>query len=321
VDRASKAALGSVAVGALVLALKYAAYLLTGSVALYSDALESIINIATAAAALLALRVSAKPADANHPYGHHKAEYFSAVLEGVLIVLAALAILREAYLGFLNPRPLDAPAIGLAVNALASTLNGAWAWFLIRNGRRWRSPALVADGKHLFTDVVTSGGVLVGVGLVAVTGWLVLDPALAALVAVNILWSGWGLVRSSVGGLMDEAVPPEVLARIKGAIAEHGEGALERMTCAPGTPAGRPSSTSTWSCRGRCGSRRRTRSATGLRPYCERTSRERWSLSTSSQSRRRSTAGCSFSDLLTPSAAPASRGGVPRKCYRPISSF
>jgi cation diffusion facilitator family transporter len=227
VDRASKVALGSVAVGVLVLALKYAAYLLTGSVALYSDALESIINVAAAGAAFLALRVSARPADADHPYGHHKAEYFSAVLEGVLIVLAALAILRAAYLGYLDPRPLDAPAMGLAVNALASALNGAWSWFLIRNGRRWRSPALVADGKHLLTDVVTSGGVLVGVGLVAATGWLVLDPALAALVGVNVLWSGWGLVRTSVGGLMDEAVPAELLARIKAAIAEHGEGALE----------------------------------------------------------------------------------------------
>jgi cation diffusion facilitator family transporter len=113
VDRASKTGLGSIVVGVLVLALKYAAYLLTGSVALYSDALESIINVAAAGAAFLALRISARPADADHPYGHHKAEYFSAVLEGVLIVLAALAILRAAYLGYLNPRPLDAPATGL----------------------------------------------------------------------------------------------------------------------------------------------------------------------------------------------------------------
>jgi cation diffusion facilitator family transporter len=227
VDRASKTGLGSIVVGVLVLALKYAAYLLTGSVALYSDALESIINVAAAGAAFLALRISARPADADHPYGHHKAEYFSAVLEGVLIVLAALAILRAAYLGYLNPRPLDAPATGLAVNAVASVLNGLWSWFLIRNGRRWRSPALIADGKHLLTDVVTSGGVLVGVGLVAATGWLILDPALAAMVGANILWSGWGLVRSSVGGLMDEAVPTDLLARIKAVIAEHGEGALE----------------------------------------------------------------------------------------------
>jgi cation diffusion facilitator family transporter len=166
VDRAARMALGSVVVGAGVLALKYLAYRLTGSVALYSDALESIINVAAASAALLALQISARPADADHPYGHHKAEYFSAVLEGVLIVLAALAILHEAYLGYRNPRPLDAPALGLAVNALASLLNGAWSWVLIRYGRRWRSPALIADGKHLLTDVVTSAGVLVGVGLV-----------------------------------------------------------------------------------------------------------------------------------------------------------
>jgi len=226
-DRAVQTALGSVLVGALVLGLKFAAYWLTGSVALYSDALESIINVVAAGAALLALRVSAKPADANHPYGHHKAEYFSAVLEGVLIVLAALSILREAWLGFLAPRPLDAPVLGLAVNAVASVLNGVWAWLLVRRGRRWRSPALVADGRHLWADVVTSAGVLVGVGLVALTGWLVLDPALAALVALNILWSGLRMVLQSMSGLMDEAASPDVLARIRALIATYAEGALE----------------------------------------------------------------------------------------------
>lgn len=226
-DRATRTALGSVALGLAVLGLKYAAYRLTGSVALYSDALESIINVVAAAAAFLALRVSAQPADANHPYGHHKAEYFSAVLEGVLIVLAALAILHAAWTTYHAPRPLDAPALGLAVNALASLLNGLWSWFLIRHGRRWRSPALIADGRHLLADVVTSAGVLAGVGLVALTGWLVLDPLLAALVALHILWSGWRLVRESVGGLMDEAASPEIQARIRAAIAEHAEGALE----------------------------------------------------------------------------------------------
>ena len=226
-DRAVKMALGSVVIGLAVLGLKFQAYRLTGSVALYSDALESIINVVAAGAALLALTVSARPADANHPYGHDKAEYFSAVLEGVLIVLAALAILREAWAGFLEPRPLDAPVAGLALNALASVVNGAWSWLLIRRGRRWRSPALVADGRHLLADVVTSCGVLVGVGLVAVTGWLRLDPLLAALVALNILWSGWQLVRESVGGLMDEAVSPEIRARIQDAITLHGGGALQ----------------------------------------------------------------------------------------------
>ena len=226
-DRAAKVALASVAIGLVVLGLKYLAYRLTGSVALYSDALESVVNVVAAGAAFLALWVSAKPADANHPYGHHKAEYFSAVLEGVLIVLAALSILRAAYQGYVAPQPLDAPALGLAVNAVASVINGLWSWALISRGRRWRSPALIADGHHLLADVVTSAGVLLGVGLVALTGWLVLDPLLAALVALNILWSGWRLVRQSVGGLMDEAASPEVLARIRALISEYADGALE----------------------------------------------------------------------------------------------
>ena len=226
-DRASQAALASVFIGALVLGLKFLAYWVTGSVALYSDALESIINVVAAGAAFIALRVSAQPADANHPYGHTKAEYFSAVFEGLLVVLAALSILREAWSGLLNPHPIDAPALGLAVNAAASVINGVWGWALLRWGRTLRAPALVADGRHVLTDVYTSGGVLVGVALVALTGWLVLDPILAALVAVNILWSGYVMVRDSVAGLMDEAVPPETLARIRNAIARTGSGALE----------------------------------------------------------------------------------------------
>ncbi|OWJ65979.1 cation-efflux pump [Inquilinus limosus] len=226
-DRASKAALASVFVGALVLGLKFLAWWVTGSVALYSDALESIINVVAAGAAFIALRVSAQPADANHPYGHTKAEYFSAVFEGLLVVLAALSILREAYAGFLNPQPLDAPALGLAINAVASAVNAVWGWTLLRRGRQYRAPALVADGRHVLTDVYTSGGVLVGVALVALTGWLILDPILAAIVALNILWSGYAMIRDSVGGLMDEAVPPETLARIREAIADKGGGALE----------------------------------------------------------------------------------------------
>jgi len=226
-DRASKAALASVFVGALVLGLKFLAWWVTGSVALYSDALESIINVVAAGAAFIALRVSAQPADANHPYGHTKAEYFSAVFEGLLVVLAALSILREAYAGLLDPQPLDAPALGLAINAVASAINAVWGWTLLRWGRRYRAPALVADGKHVLTDVYTSGGVLVGVALVALTGWLILDPILAAIVALNILWSGYAMIRDSVGGLMDEAVPDETLARIREAIAANGGGALE----------------------------------------------------------------------------------------------
>jgi cation diffusion facilitator family transporter len=220
-------ALGSIIVGAIVLALKFAAYYLTGSIALYSDALESTVNVATAVAALLAVRLSAIPPDANHPYGHHKVEYFSAVVEGVLIVLAALAILRKAYFGYLDPQPIDSPARGLAVNGLASVINCAWCFLLFRFGRLWRSPALLADAQHLLTDVVTSAAVLVGVALVALTGWLVLDPAIAALVALNILWWGWKLMRRSIGGLMDEAVSIELLAKIRRAISKEGEGAIE----------------------------------------------------------------------------------------------
>ncbi|HEY7385337.1 MAG TPA: cation diffusion facilitator family transporter [Beijerinckiaceae bacterium] len=226
-DRIQTLAAGSIAVGISVLALKSVAYWLTGSIALLSDAIESIVNVATAVAALLAVRLSAKPADADHPYGHHKIEYFSAVLEGVLIVVAAVSILREAYFGFVSPRPLEAPWSGLLVNGLAGAVNAIWCAVLIRQGRRYRSPALLADGRHLLSDVISSAGVLVGVGLAAVTGLAVLDPILAALVALNILWSGWGLLKASVGGLMDEAAPPHMLARIRELISHNAEGAIE----------------------------------------------------------------------------------------------
>ncbi len=224
---ASRLTWGTIAVGLLVLGMKYAGYLLTGSVALYSDALESIINVATAIATLVAVSVSAMPADANHPYGHHKAEYLSAVLESTLIVLAALLILREAYIGFNNPHVLEAPALGLAINAGAGVINGIWATVLMRCGRRWRSPALAADGKHLWTDVISSIGVLAGVIIVALTGWYRLDSIIAAIVAVHILWAGWKLMRDSVGGLMDEALPPEELQQLQEVIRNQGAGALQ----------------------------------------------------------------------------------------------
>ena len=225
--RVVRLALLGVFIGIVVLGLKYAAYLVTGSVALYSDALESIINVATALAAFFAVRLSAVPPDANHPYGHDKAEYLSAVLEGALIVIAALAIMRKAYLGYLEPSPLNAPAAGLALNALASAINGVWCWVLFRYGKRNRSPALLADARHLLTDLFTSGGVLAGVAVVALTGLLVLDSVIAILVAIYILWSGWGLVRQSIGGLMDEAVPEETLGDIKRAISSTADGAIE----------------------------------------------------------------------------------------------
>jgi cation diffusion facilitator family transporter len=218
-----KIAIGSILVGLVVLALKTFAWWLTGSVALMSDAMESIVNVATAVAALIAIRIAARPADRDHPYGHHKAEFFSAVLEGVMIIVAALLILREAWQAFQAPRMLDAPLEGLLVNGFASVLNAGWCWVLISRGRRLRSPALVADGYHLLSDVITSGGVVLAV----ITGWAVLDPALAALVAVNILWSGWKVMTSSLSGLMDEAVGDETLEGIRATISDNATGALE----------------------------------------------------------------------------------------------
>jgi cation diffusion facilitator family transporter len=218
---------GSIAVGVLVLGLKYWAYHLTGSVALLSDAIESIVNVVTARVAFMAISLSAKPADDEHPYGHHKAEYFSAVIEGVLIVLAALLILREAYGSYLAPRQLDTPWLGLLVNGAATVINAGWAWLLVTRGRARRSPALVADGRHLFTDVVSSLGVLAGVAVAALTGIAVLDPILAALVALNILWAGWVLMKQSLSGLMDEAIEPAMLATIKQTISAQALGAIE----------------------------------------------------------------------------------------------
>jgi len=222
-----QAALVSLLVGLLVFALKGLAYLLTGSVALLSDALESIVNVVAALAAYLALRVSAKPPDENHPFGHTKAEYFSAVFEGVLVVLAALSILREALPRLVRPLPLEGVGPGLLVSALAGGVNLALALYLIREGRRHRSPALVADGRHVLSDVLTSLGVLAGVGLATWTGLWVLDPLLALLVAVNILFMGFRLVRHSVGGLMDEGLPEEEKGRLEAALSQLPPGALE----------------------------------------------------------------------------------------------
>jgi len=226
-SNAAQLAALSVAIAVAVLALKAVAWWVTGSVALYADALESIVNVAAALAALLAVRLSALPADANHPYGHSKAEYFSAVLEGALIIVAALLILHEAWGAFVAPRAPEQVGIGLAVAAVASSINAAWALFLGRRGKDLRSPALIADARHLWADVVTSAGVLVGVGLVTLTGILWLDPLLAALTAVNILISGGRLLRESVGGLMDEAVPPATMERIRRIVAEQASGAIE----------------------------------------------------------------------------------------------
>jgi cation diffusion facilitator family transporter len=220
-------AIGSLFVSVIVLALKgYAAYV-TGSIALYSDALESIVNVVTAILAIAAVWLSARPADAALPYGYYKAEYFSAVIIGVFIALAAILIFREAYYGYVNPHPFEASPIGIAVSIFATLINAAWAFFLLRTGRRERSPSLVADGKHIMTDVVSTVAVIIGVLIAAVTGIVNLDAILAGLVGIAILWSGWGILRDSVTGLMDVAVDPKQLALIKDMIASNAEGAIE----------------------------------------------------------------------------------------------
>ncbi|GAB5602506.1 cation diffusion facilitator family transporter [Thermus sp. FJN-A] len=225
---AERAARLSLLVAFLVLGLKALAYGLTGSVALLSDALESTVNVAGALMALLAIRFAQRPPDETHPFGHTKAEYFSAVLEGVLVVLAALLIAKEAVPRLLSPKPLSDLGPGLLVSLLASLLNALLAFHLLRQGRRLRSPALTADGYHVLSDVLTSVGVLLGVGLAWGTGLWVLDPLLALVVAGNILFMGFRVVRHSVGGLMDEGLPPHEVARIQAILARALQGrALE----------------------------------------------------------------------------------------------
>ncbi len=207
--------------------LKFVAWWMTGSVALYSDALESIVNVIAAFAALWAISVSHKPADQDHQYGHHKAEYFSAVLEGVLIVVAALLIMAEVWRSWQIQGALEQPWEGLAINGVAAAINAVWAFLLIRVGRKDKSPALEADGHHIMTDVVTSVGVIAGLIGAVLTGWYFLDPLLAFLVALNILWQGWKVITTSLNGLMDQAVPVEEHIQIRDIISANSRGALE----------------------------------------------------------------------------------------------
>jgi cation diffusion facilitator family transporter len=220
-------AFGSVTLGLLVLALKGGAWGVTGSAALFSDAAETLVNVAASAMAIAALRLSERPADANHPYGHAKAEFFSAVIEGALIVVAAIVIVRNAWLAWQAPAPIDAPVLGLGLNLAATVLNGVWARILLRAGKRFRSPALRADGRHLAADVVTSLGIAAGLVLALATGRPWLDAVLAAAVAAYILVSGVLVIRDSVGGLMDAAPPPDVVERIRALVATHAQGAIE----------------------------------------------------------------------------------------------
>jgi cation diffusion facilitator family transporter len=208
----------SIAAAVVTIALKSLAYLLTGSVGLLSDALESVVNLVAAVLALIALTAAAKPADDRHHFGHGKAEYLSAGAEGVMIVVAAGLIVYTAIERLFNPRPLEELGIGLAVTLGATAINGLVGLVLLRQGRRHRSMALVADGKHLMTDVYTSVGVIVGVGLVAITGWLPLDSMVALAVGANILWTGFILIRNAGRGLLDHALPDEDGQRVVGVL-------------------------------------------------------------------------------------------------------
>jgi len=210
----------SIAAAIVTITLKVIAWRITGSVGLLSDAAESVVNLVAAVAVLIALKVAAMPADKNHHFGHTKAEYFSAAVEGMMIFVAALVIMYTAVERFLHPQPIENVGLGLAISVVASAVNGVVAVVLLRAGRRYRSLTLTADGKHLMTDVWTSAGVVIGVVLVALTGIARLDPVIAFLVGVNIVWTGWKLIRESTEGLMDISMPKadnsaiaEILAR------------------------------------------------------------------------------------------------------------
>lgn len=217
----------SLSVGILVLGLKWLAFLFTGSVALYSDALESIVNVAAASVAFIALWVARQPTDQNHPFGHTKAEYFSAAFESMLIVVAAMLIIYEAGSRLWSPVALQSVGWGVTISIFASAINGLLAMYLLHIAKRTRSPAVKADGLHILSDVITSAGVVFGIGLAWLTGWWLLDPLLALLVAFNILWMGASLLRESVGGLMDEGMTQEELQPIQELISQNMQGALQ----------------------------------------------------------------------------------------------
>jgi cation diffusion facilitator family transporter len=211
----------SIVAAVVTTGLKAAAWGMTGSVGLLSDALESVINLAAAVTAYVAIRYAARPVDASHTYGHEKAEFFSSGLEGGLILVAAGGIGWTAVVRLLDPRPLDALGLGLMLTLVAAVINGAVAWVLLRAARRHQSIVLEADGKHLLTDVYTSVGVLAGLGLVSLTGAWWLDPVVALAVAANILWTGADLVRRSIDGLMDRSLPDDELDKVREAIRAH----------------------------------------------------------------------------------------------------
>jgi cation diffusion facilitator family transporter len=216
----------SVAIAIQAIVMKTIAWWITGSVGLLSDAMESLVNVASALFALAMVTIAARPADEDHPFGHTKAEYFSSAFEGLMIAAAAIAIVWAAVLRFQNLQPLEGVGIGLTLTVASSVLNGLLAWKMMAASRQQRSVALEADARHLYADVWTSAGVVVGVILVQATGWLWLDPVIAIGVAANIIREGARVVWGSVDGLMDKAVEPEVQARIERTLARFAESSV-----------------------------------------------------------------------------------------------
>lgn len=207
--------MASIVVAVVTIALKTLAWVITDSVGLLSDAMESLVNLASAVFGLVMVTIAARPADQEHPYGHHKAEYFSSGFEGILIIAAALGIIWAAGHRLFDPQPIQQVGWGLALSVASSALNGLLAWVMFRAAKEHRSIALEADARHLVTDVWTSAGVVIGITLVHFSGWLWLDPVVAMAVAANILKEGFHLMWRSSQGLMDEAVEPEVMATIQ----------------------------------------------------------------------------------------------------------
>jgi len=211
----------SIAAAVFTIGLKLGAYSLTGSVGLFSDAAESVVNLGAAVAALWALTLAVRPPDEEHAFGHNKAEYFSSGLESAMIIIAAVWIGITAWDRLMDPQPLENVGLGLSVTLCAAALNGGVALVLLRAGRRLRSITLRADAQHLLTDVWTSVGVVLGIVMVQLTGWLVLDPIIGLIVAANIIWTGFRLLRDTAQGLLDRALPPEDQKAIVGVLSRY----------------------------------------------------------------------------------------------------
>ena len=229
----------SIAISVATIVLKMVAAWVTGSVRFLSDAIETVINFVAAVVGLWALKLSAKPADKNHNFGHSKAEYFSAQVEGSLILVAAVAIIYTSIDRLLNPQPLEQLGIGLLFSVAAALLNAAAGYALVRAGKRYRSITLEADGKHLLTDVLTTVGVIVGMALVALTGWEILDPIVALIVGANIMFTGYKLLKDAILGLLAESLPKEENQIVHAYLDEYAAANGVKFTSVRTTAAGR----------------------------------------------------------------------------------